>query len=203
MSMTVLSPNWLRWWFQISFSDSLFHKPDLENVEFIHFRFDFNFLSTHYFQNLIIYLNTFSVEHFSSKKWKVQTAKTNPGQEVRIFIDHNFMVEGLWKKQYHVFRISHVFYVIAFAVNNPNCINFKSNILTTFAQPTFNKCLKLLKRAKQSSDSRMEQLKSDLILRQLKTIFRGKWFCWNNIAWFMLVTYVEDKITVTVWPCWS
>ena len=51
VNMTVLSPNWLRWWFQISFSDSLFHKPDLENVEFIHFRFDFNFLSTLYFSN--------------------------------------------------------------------------------------------------------------------------------------------------------
>ena len=93
VSMTVLSPNWLRWWFQISFSDSLFHKPDLENVEFIHFRFDFNFLSSHNFWNLRKYLNTFSVEHFSSKKWKVQTARTNRGQEVSIFIDHTFVVE--------------------------------------------------------------------------------------------------------------
>lgn len=87
-----------------------------------------------------------------------------------------------------MFRISHVFYVMAFSVNDPNCINFKSNILTTFAQPTFNKCLKLLKRAKQSSDSRMEQLKLDLILRQLKTILSGKSFCLNKLS----LIYVGD-----------
>ena len=37
----ILSPDWLKWWFQKSFSDSLFHKPNLDNVEIIHFRFDF------------------------------------------------------------------------------------------------------------------------------------------------------------------
>ena len=159
-------------------------------------------ISIFYQHIILLILKYISILLQSSISLQRNGRSGRPKQTVDKRLAFSLIIYSWWNKVGEACERSYITW-LEFVVNNPNCINFKSNILTTFDRPTFNKCLKLLKREKPSSDSKMEQLKSDLILRQLKTIFRGKWFCWNNIAWFMLVTYVEDKITVTVWPCWS